>query len=191
MSITNKINFDFYSYARIRYNTIIHHITHVLIMPLRFTLLLLSMCLLATGCNNTATHTQPSSTPHALSLHPTQTVTLGDFKLNVQVARTHAEQAQGLSHISPINDEQGMLFIFDPPKSATFWMKDMQFPLDIIWIRNGHVVGISPQLATPSVEQTLDSLPRYTSPTTVDAAIEVNAGWATTHNIHIGDELDI
>ena len=79
-----------------------------------------------------------------------------------------------------------MLFLYSPAQPATLWMKDMQVPLDIIWIQGGVVADIS-----RDVSNDFDpAAPRFYSPRTkVDTVLEVNAGFAQTHAIHIGDTL--
>ena len=55
----------------------------------------------------------------------------------------------GLSGRSSLAENEGMLFIFDTPAVYEFWMKDMNFPLDFIWINNGLVVDLSEHIPPP------------------------------------------
>src|SRR3989304_6446445 len=64
---------------------------------------------------------------------PAQVVIAGTT-INVEIAQTEAEREQGLSGHKPLADDEGMLFIFDKPGYHGFWMKDMLFSIDIIWI---------------------------------------------------------
>ena len=54
--------------------------------------------------------------------------------IKVDLALTKEALAQGLSGRSGLKENEGMLFIFDNPDTYSFWMKDMNFPIDIIWI---------------------------------------------------------
>ena len=54
--------------------------------------------------------------------------------LIVEVARSDAEKAKGLSGRSCIESNTGMLFPYDEPGVYCFWMKDMNFPIDMIWL---------------------------------------------------------
>jgi uncharacterized protein len=82
------------------------------------------------------------------------TVTLGPKVFHVEVADTPALQERGLSGHAPLADNQGMIFIFDKPDNYGFWMKDMLFPLDIIWIGpDWRVTHIEKSLATSTYPQ--------------------------------------
>src|SRR3989344_341508 len=61
-------------------------------------------------------------------------VALNETKIKVDLATTEAEQVKGLSGRESLNEKEGMLFIFDRPGKHYFWMKDMNFPIDMIWI---------------------------------------------------------
>ncbi len=145
---------------------------------------LLSMtALLATGCAPQAT--TPTRVP-ARTLSPTKKIVLGNTVLSVQVAATPNEQQQGLSGIENIQANEGMVFTYSPPSRPTFWMKDMLFPIDIIWIRDGNVIGISKDVQPADTRQVDTTLAQYPSPGNVTAVLEVQAGWTTTHAIHPG-----
>lgn len=61
----------------------------------------------------------------------------------VEIADTDFLRAKGLSGHKPLSDYEGMLFMFDRPDTYGFWMKDMTFPIDIIWIdENWKIVHI-------------------------------------------------
>jgi uncharacterized membrane protein (UPF0127 family) len=74
-------------------------------------------------------HLQESS----LSGFPTGKVKLGNVYLDVDIADTPQRQVQGLQHHGILSYNQGMLFPFAQPQVIPIWMKDMQFPIDIIW----------------------------------------------------------
>lgn len=141
------------------------------------------VALLATGC---APQTAAPTKVSARSLSPTKKIILGKATLSVQVATTPNEQQQGLSSIPSIQSNEGMLFPYSPAATAVFWMKDMLFPIDIIWIRHNTVIGINENIMPPAAAHTDNALTRYPSPGTVDAVLEVQAGWALKHGIHTG-----
>ena len=60
-------------------------------------------------------------------------VEIGGQKIFVEIADTDQTRAQGLSGHAPLGDNEGMLFIFPELGTHGFWMKDMLFPIDIIW----------------------------------------------------------
>ncbi len=62
---------------------------------------------------------------------------------NVEIANTPEKQAQGLMNREYLNQDSGMLFIFDTEAEYHFWMKNTLIPLDIIWLdKNRKVVFI-------------------------------------------------
>jgi len=83
--------------------------------------------------------------------------------------------------------DQGMLFLLKEEAVHTFWMKNMRFPLDIIWIdKEKKIVDIAKN-ALPCVNNTCPNLvPRQKS----QFVLEVNAGYADKNNIKIGEILD-
>ena len=118
-------------------------------------------------------------------------ISVGQQILNVDIAATEAEQVQGLSDRKSMQDNQGMLFDFGAGSASEpeFWMKDMYFNLDFVWIKNGAVVDITQNVPAP--KNFSDPLPLYAPASPVDSVLEVNAGWAEKNNIKIGDLVKI
>jgi uncharacterized membrane protein (UPF0127 family) len=153
---------------------------------MRTVLIASSIILLAAGCAPTPhTETLPQSTP-ARVLKPSETIIINGHELHVQIARTPEEHAQGLSGIQTIADNQGMLFLFDPPTAPTFWMKDMRLPLDIVWIRDGVVVDVIRNIPPPLSNEAESTLPLYRTEKKVSAVLEINTGNADLFNIKAG-----
>lgn len=147
--------------------------------------LLCLLFLLAAGCRLVA---QSQTTGDYTKL-----ITVGNQKLYAAVAATKQAQTQGLSGREQMADDQGMLFPFNPPARAGFWMKDMKFNLDFIWIKDNKITFITPNVPAPIKDKGLwikdDNLPVYYPPSAVDEVLEVNAGWTKKNNILIGDEI--
>jgi hypothetical protein len=111
-------------------------------------------------------------------------VIAGRVKVTVEVARSSVEQVRGLSGRSDLKPGHGMLFVYDRAQPVTIWMKDMRFPLDILWIRGGRIVKIekrAPPLKPHGPERT------YTA--TADQVLEVPAGFTDRERIHLGDTV--
>ena len=104
------------------------------------------------------------------------------IKINVELADTADKKSQGLSGRSELGENQGMLFLYDKPGFYSFWMKNMQFSIDIIWIdENYKVIDITKSLPP-------DSFPgSFQSQYPVQYVLEVNAGFSRKNNITIGD----
>ncbi|UKK83441.1 DUF192 domain-containing protein [Sphingopyxis sp. BSN-002] len=74
-------------------------------------------------------------------------------RFNVEVARTEAEQEQGLMLRMRLSDDGGMLFPFPKPRIATFWMKNTLIPLDMIFVRaDGSIDRIAENTIPESLE---------------------------------------
>jgi len=116
---------------------------------------------------------------------PTATITIADrATVTVELARTTEEKMRGLSGRTNLKIGHGMLFVYDRPQPVGIWMKDMRFPLDIIWIRAGRIVQIeqnAPPLAPVGPERV------YTA--TADLVLEVPAGFSAARKIRVGDPV--
>jgi len=108
-------------------------------------------------------------------------------KINVavEIADTPAKHIQGLSKHSPLSENQGMLFIFNKKSVQKFWMKDMLFPLDIIWIDDNRIVKIDAKLA-PEGEKPKNI---YSPDIPVNYVLEVPAGFCEKNQVKTGDKV--
>lgn len=102
------------------------------------------------------------------------------------LAITPEQLSQGLSGRDPLTDSHGMLFVFDHKEKFTFWMKDMKFPLDFIWIDDRKVVDITLNVPTPVEGQ---QLPVYSPKLPVNRVFEVTAGTVARYGIKEGDTV--
>ncbi len=104
-------------------------------------------------------------------------VTIGDTTWSVELAITPAERSQGLSGREVLPQGTGMLFIFEGDQHLTFWMPDMNFPLDMVWIDSGcHVVDATLNAPVPEPGQGLADLPRFSPQAPARFVLEINAG---------------
>ena len=105
------------------------------------------------------------------------------------MADTDEKRTKGLSGRKNLDEKEAMLFVFPEKKQYQFWMKDMNFPIDIIFINDDIVTNISKNA------QPIDpKSPNYTiySPTVdINYVLEVNAGQTDKHGIKIGDKVEI
>ena len=115
------------------------------------------------------------------------TLEINGTKITPEIAKTPAEVTKGLSERKSLDEQSGMLFYLWGRRNATFWMKDMKFPIDIIWIDKGTIVYIIENAPIP----TQNNIPAYTPDKLATHVLEVNAGFVSEHNIKIGDRLEI
>jgi len=113
-------------------------------------------------------------------------LTIGATTIEVDIADTIGKQRQGLSGRTSMPEDQGMYFPMGPPDFYSFWMKDMHFPLDIIWIRAGKVVDISKNVPYP-LEGNPPASVHPKEP--ADAVLEVNAGFVEKRGVKTGDKI--
>jgi len=144
----------------------------------------------------------PSSTPSldqqaAIDGESTSTVGIENATFDVEVASTMIQQANGLSYRASLAPNDGMLFLFSSSSVQNFWMKDMNFALDMIWIgpaasgTGSQVVGFAQDVPAPAPGTALWSLTIYSSPGNTNKVLEVNAGTVAKYNIKVGDPVEI
>lgn len=128
---------------------------------------------------------------------PPGTVRIGSATFSVELATTTFAQARGLSYRASLGANDGMLFVFSRPGIQNFWMRDMNFPLDMIWIGPSPAAGGGEQVlgfvqdAAPQPGAALWNLKVYSSPDGTDKVLEVNAGTVAKDDIHIGDAVQV
>jgi hypothetical protein len=117
-------------------------------------------------------------------------VRAGDLAVDAEVVRTAEDRARGLSGRDALEDGTGMLFVFDREHIASFWMREMRFPLDMIWIAGDRtVVDISANVPPPEAGILDADLPRYSPRAPALFVLEVNAGAAAEAGVAIGDAV--
>lgn len=115
-------------------------------------------------------------------------VKIGKTSINVEVADTPDKRDQGLSNRKSLNQDSGMLFVFDQKDRHPFWMKQMHFDLDFIWIADDKVVDITENVPKPTDP---NNLPQYVPKELVNYVLEVNSGFVRNHQIKLGDKVEI
>jgi len=118
----------------------------------------------------------------------TALVSLGGVNVTASLSTTPDSQSKGLSIKDSLNEKEGMLFIFESPQKYSFWMKDMKFPIDIIWINStGQIVHIEKNLP-PCVF--LLPCPSYAPKDDSLYVLEVVSNFTNKFNINVGDPVD-
>jgi uncharacterized membrane protein (UPF0127 family) len=120
-------------------------------------------------------------------LPKTPSAEINGHVFSLYLAGTSQAQAIGLAKYKSIPLNYGMIFIFDKSGLYSFWMKGMQFPIDIIFISGNKVVDVFQQV--PVVSN--GNLPVYTTKSKADKVLEINAGLAKKYGIKIGSEVKI
>ena len=111
---------------------------------------------------------------------------VGDTVLKVEIADTPEERLLGLSGRRGLNEGEGMLFILDEPGRPGFWMKDMRFSIDIIWIKeDGRVLAIDEGVGPETYPET------FAPSEDVKYVLEVPEGFSNKAKIELGEILSI
>ena len=122
------------------------------------------------------------STKHQMAWIEKRLVYINGRPLSVEIADEPYEQARGLSGRDFLGENDGMLFIFSQPGKHGFWMKNMKFPLDIIWIdENLTIVDITKNLSPATYPAT------FAPSSPVKYVLEINTGWSDKNSVRLGD----
>ena len=113
-------------------------------------------------------------------------IKIGKTIVRVQVRDTMAGRGQGLSGVERLEKDEGMLFVFPVEGRHSFWMKDMKFDLDFVWIKDDKVVEITEGVSAPKQgERPVSVRPEGQ----VNKVLEVNSGWVGRHAIEVEDKV--
>ena len=105
-------------------------------------------------------------------------------RFTVEVARTGDEQAMGMMNRASLDPNRGMIFPFDPPRPASFWMKNTLIPLDMIFVRaDGSIANIAANTVPLSLQP-------VASDGEVAAVLEIAGGRSAELGIEAGDKVE-
>ena len=111
---------------------------------------------------------------------------MGGKEFSVEIADTDFLRERGLSGHRPLLDNQGMLFIFPKSDFYGFWMKDMLFPIDIIWIDENFKINHIEMSLTP------DTYPKVFHPESKSLyVLEISSGQSKSLDLKVGDSVKL
>jgi uncharacterized membrane protein (UPF0127 family) len=110
---------------------------------------------------------------------------VGDRAIGLEVAKTPQEQATGLMFRTELPDDRGMFFPIEPARNVRFWMKNVLIDLDMVFLREGVVQAIIPNVP-PCLSETC---PNYGPDVPVDGVIELRGGRAAQLGLKVGDRI--
>ena len=114
-----------------------------------------------------------------------KTLRSGDIILTAEVAKSIEEQSVGLGNREYLPEREGMLFILSGNGPHRFWMKNVQFPLDMLWIdKNKKIVLINHNIPPESYPET------FIGPPSARYVLEVQGGYSKKKSLKIGDFWD-
>ncbi len=122
------------------------------------------------------------------SEYKTGKVTINNNSFDVEIADNFIKQTLGLSGRESLNKDSGMFFIFSQKSTRSFWMKDMNFPIDIIWMDDDTIIHITKNLQPPKIAgKILTAISSKPS----NKVLEINAGLSEKLGIKIGDKISL
>lgn len=114
----------------------------------------------------------------------------GGPEISIEIASTMEDIRLGLSYRESLCESCGLYFVFPDENIRTFWMRQMRFPIDIIWINHGKVIGVAAD-ARPEPGVPESQLATYHSPQPVRNVLEVPAGFVARHGIKAGTKVRV
>lgn len=115
-------------------------------------------------------------------------VAINNQTFSVEVAMTREERAKGLSGRKKLEPDQAMLFVFEEYGFHSFWMKDMEIPLDIIFIKDDRIVTIHRNIEKPGKDEPLEY---YVPKEAANFVLEISGGLSDKHDFKEGDSVKI
>ncbi|WP_439342242.1 DUF192 domain-containing protein [Vacuolonema iberomarrocanum] len=152
----------------------------------------LSLSAVLLSCSTPSAVSSDAPTPVAVENQGQQLPITAETEINgetiqLEVARTRSELSTGLMFRPSLEDDRGMLFVFERPRVLQFWMKNVLIPLDMVFLRDGEVQAI---VTAPPCEN--DPCPSYgPSDRQSDSVIELRGGRAAELGLSEGDRVEI
>ncbi len=133
------------------------------------------------GCSDTKSVTRED--------YNTRSITLPDgFQIRAEVMTLPQDMMRGMMFRKSLADDRGMLFIHGTPGKYSYWMYQVEIPLDIIWMdSNGRVVEMSPN--TPPCRTVASECPRYGGTAQALYVLELAAGGIERHHLQVGSRI--
>ena len=117
----------------------------------------------------------------------TMDIIIKNITLNVDIAITDLQKQNGLSVKNTLEEDEGMLFIFEKPKKTGFWMNGMKFPIDIIWLNsNLSIIHIEEELQ-PCLN--ILNCPVYKPDKNALYVLETVSGFTNKYNVKENDNV--
>ncbi len=117
-------------------------------------------------------------------MYDKKNILVGGNIIEAYISDTDCKRGLGLSGREMLKDHEGMIFIFDTVGSHGFWMKDMKFPIDILWLDDGlSLIGIEKTVATSTYPEIFGQ--NYPS----RYVLELPAGYSEENNVKVGNKI--
>lgn len=108
--------------------------------------------------------------------------------VDVRIADTYQQKYTGLSNTTSLANGSGMLFTYEEPAEHTYVMREMDFPLDIVFIGADGRINAIESAPAPEPNENGENIQRTGQ---AQYILEVPRGWMASHGIHVGHRVDI
>ena len=115
-------------------------------------------------------------------------VEIGGTLVYAEVAESSSEKIRGLMYRTHLNETEGMLFVYDSERNLSFWMKNMEIPIDMIWLDSNLSIVHVEDSVPPCRE---DDCPTYTAPSKAMYILEVRANFTNRNDVQVGDRIKL
>lgn len=116
------------------------------------------------------------------------TVKIHEQAIRVQIADDQVERTIGLMESEKLDQDEGMLFVFEKPDFKSFWMKNMKMSIDIIFIdENKKIIDIFEKVPPC----TTDTCQNYRSSFPALYVLELKSGESERRELTIGDVIEV
>lgn len=109
--------------------------------------------------------------------------------VDVAVADADTERYKGLSNTSPLEPDTGMLFVYDSEANRTFVMREMNYPIDMVFVGAGGTVNAIHHAEVEENDDPGDDLTPYSG--RAKWVLEVPSQWTTEHGVEVGDAMTV
>jgi len=135
--------------------------------------------------SNKTSYNSPDFYPH----YKKTSISINGFKVLLALASTDEQRIKGLSGLEKLYENEGMLFLFDKPSKQGFWMNEMKFPIDILWLdSDSRVVHIEKNLEPCIIFVTCHV---YTPQVDSQYVLELRSGFTNDHSIQNGTRINL
>ena len=117
---------------------------------------------------------------------PVRVVYIGGRDVRAMIADTPALREEGLSGHAALAPDEGMLFVFPTDGQYGFWMKDMRFPIDILWLSGRGEILDMRESVSPATYPAV-----FTPKAPARYVLELPAGFSEAYTVKIGDEVKL
>ena len=113
-------------------------------------------------------------------------VIINGQSIKTEIVKEVRDMVKGLSGRKSLCPDCGLLFVYPDYQVRTFWMKGMNFPLDIVWLKDEIIAGFEENIPPFNAQ---GQISRMLSNEPVNLVLELNAGWIGQNQIKIGDKV--